>query len=59
MKIVWTRPALKHLDKIGMFYATREIIVPHSPYVIAYRLRDTNVEVLAVVHGARQWPDTF
>jgi plasmid stabilization system protein ParE len=33
--------------------------VPGTPYIVAYRVLETRVEVLFVQHGAREWPDTF
>lgn len=43
-------------DRIGRIAETRELIVSGTPYIVAYRVRD-HVEVLAVVHAARRWPD--
>ena len=40
----------------GRVPRTRELIVPHTPYLVAYRLRAAKVEILAVRHGARKWP---
>ncbi len=37
--------------------AVREVI--ERPYRIIYRLTETRVEVLAVLHGARPLPDTL
>jgi len=28
-----------------------------TPYIVAYRVRDTRIEVLFVQYGAREWPD--
>lgn len=36
---------------------TRELVV--APYVVAYRARRTSIEVLAIIHGARRWPERF
>lgn len=42
----------------GRVAGTRELIV-HKTYVLAYRVERDRVEVLAVVHSARLWPDVF
>ncbi len=42
----------------GRTDGTRELVLSGTPYIVAYRVRDC-VEVLAVMHGARQWPDDF
>jgi addiction module RelE/StbE family toxin len=43
----------------GRVQGTRELVVAATPYVIAYRLRQDEVQILAVLHGARRWPTTF
>lgn len=47
------------IGRIGEIEGTRELVVPGTPYVVAYRVLETRVEVLFVQHGAREWPDTF
>ena len=46
------------LGRLGRVPDTRELVLPGTSYVVAYRLRDA-VEILAVMHGAREWPDKF
>lgn len=43
----------------GRVRGTRELVVSGTPFVAPYRLRDMDIEILAVFHGARQWPETF
>jgi toxin ParE1/3/4 len=38
---------------------TRELIVRGTPFIVAYRIQGSEVWVLAVMHGARKWPDEF
>jgi len=45
------------IGRPGRVRGTRELVVPDFPYIIAYRLRDQDVEVLAVFHALRRWPD--
>lgn len=42
----------------GRVANTRELVIAGTPYIVAYRIA-TEVEVLAVIHGAREWPDAF
>jgi toxin ParE1/3/4 len=42
----------------GRVAGTRELVVGGTPYVVAYRIA-ADIEVLAVVHGAREWPESF
>ena len=44
------------LGKPGRVPGTRELVIARSPYVAAYRIKDERIEVLAVRHGAREWP---
>jgi toxin ParE1/3/4 len=47
------------MGRPGRVIGTRELIVPGTPYVVAYRVRESTVEVLAVMHSAQQWPTSF
>ncbi len=88
MKVVWTRPALRHLAEAREFIAienpvaarrqierieltvnrlktfpmmgragietgTREFPVAGTPYIVVYRVREEQLRILAVLHGAR------
>lgn len=44
--------------RLGRAATTRELVIPGTPYIVAYRLRE-RVEILAVVHAARDWPENF
>ena len=92
MRVVWTAPALVHLEEIADYLGernpaaaqrvvnaifskaeallaenpmigrrgrdpeTRELVITDTPYIVGYRITD-RVEILAVIHGARDWPD--
>jgi addiction module RelE/StbE family toxin len=45
------------LGRKGRVRGTRELVL--APYVVAYRVNRGAIEVLAVIHGARRWPDSF
>ena len=45
------------MGRIGRIPATRELVLP--PMVVAYRLRRGSLEILAIIHGARRWPDSL
>ena len=47
------------MGRPGRVVGTRELVVPHTPYIIPYRVRDNVVEILRVFHGARRWPKHF
>jgi toxin ParE1/3/4 len=43
--------------RTGRIPATRELVVAGTPFIIPYLVRRGFVDILAVVHGARKWPD--
>lgn len=43
----------------GRIGGTRELIIPTTPFVVAYRVSEGQVEILAIIHGARRWPASF
>jgi toxin ParE1/3/4 len=43
----------------GRVAGTRELVIPTTPFVVAYRIGDGQIEILAIVHGARRWPGSF
>lgn len=47
-----------NIGRPGHLEGTRELVVSNLPYYAAYRLTETTVEVFAVIHTARQWPET-
>jgi addiction module RelE/StbE family toxin len=47
------------MGRAGRVEGTRELVVPHTPYIIPYRVREGRVEVLRIFHAARKWPPEF
>lgn len=47
------------IGRSGRVAQTRELIVPRAPYIVSYRVKLNQVEILAVVHAGRSWPDRF
>jgi toxin ParE1/3/4 len=45
------------MGRRGRVAETRELIV--NPYIVAYRLHESVIELLGIIHGARRWPDSF
>lgn len=42
--------------RVGRMPNTRELIVPGTPFIIPYRIKEGIVEILGVIHGPRAWP---
>jgi addiction module RelE/StbE family toxin len=44
--------------RTGREPGTRELVVPGTKYIIIYELNGDRLEIIHVMHGARQWPPT-
>lgn len=45
-----------NLGRTGRLAGTRELVVPGTPYIIRYHIRDNRIELIAVFHGRQRWP---
>jgi addiction module RelE/StbE family toxin len=45
--------------RAGRIPLTRELVIPHTSLVVAYRIIKSEVQILALIHSARRWPDDF
>jgi len=50
-----------HLEmgREGRVPGTRELILRPTPFLVAYRVRRQKIEIVALLHGARKWPERF
>ena len=56
-----TQRLKKHpqMGRSGRVQGTRELIIAGSPYIVVYVLSDSEIQIVAVIHSAMRWPDTF
>jgi addiction module RelE/StbE family toxin len=47
------------LGRPGRLDGTRELVMADNPYILAYRIQSARIEILAVYHGARRWPEAL
>jgi toxin ParE1/3/4 len=47
------------IGKIGRVAGTRELVVPDTPYVVAYAIPGNDLYILAILHGNQRWPTRF
>lgn len=47
------------MGRPGRVPGTRELVVPRTPFIVPYRVRKEHLEVLAVLHSSRRWPEDF
>jgi plasmid stabilization system protein ParE len=38
---------------------TRELVISNTPFIAAYAIEEARTVILAVYHGAQQWPEAF
>ena len=50
-------PKYPAIGRPGRVLGTRELVIGHLPYIIAYRVRGADLEILRVLHSSRAWPD--
>jgi toxin ParE1/3/4 len=43
----------------GRVPGTRELVISNAPFVVAYRIEKERIVILAIYHGAQQWPEGF
>jgi len=47
------------LGRPGRVPNTRELVVDHTPFIVPYRVRHDQIDILRVYHQARRWPTHF
>lgn len=47
------------MGRPGRVTGTRELVVTRTPFIVPYRIIKERIEILAVIHAARRWPDSF
>jgi len=38
---------------------TRELVISNTPFVVVYSIEKARIVILAIYHGAQQWPEAF
>lgn len=45
------------IGRPGRVQDTRELVIAGTPFILPYRIRVNTIEILAVIHAARKWPE--
>jgi addiction module RelE/StbE family toxin len=45
--------------RIGRVRGTYELVIHDLPYIVAYRIKKEEVQILSVYHTSRKWPEKF
>jgi toxin ParE1/3/4 len=48
-----------YLGRVGRVPGTRELVIPRTKHIVAYRVQAGRIEILRILHGARRWPERF
>jgi toxin ParE1/3/4 len=44
------------MGRPGRILGTRELAIGGLPYIVPYRVREKDIEILRVLHTSRRWP---
>jgi len=47
------------MGRAGRIFDTRELIVNGNPFIVPYRIKSEQIEILRVLHGSMKWPDSM
>ena len=63
LAIIWETTKLlgkhPHIGRPGRVTGTRELVIPNTPFIVPYRVMSDEIQILRVIHGARNWPKNF
>ncbi len=43
----------------GRVPGTRQLVISNTPFIAAYAIDHDRIVILAIYHGAQQWPEAF
>lgn len=47
------------MGRTGRRASTRELVVASTNFIVAFRVTAESIDIIAVLHGARRWPDAL
>jgi addiction module RelE/StbE family toxin len=53
---ILTLRSTPYRGSIGREEGTRELVLPRLPYIVVYRVKENDVEILHIYHGAQHRP---
>jgi len=45
--------------RAGRVRGTYELVIPDLPFIVPYRIKGQEVQILSVYHTSRKWPEVF
>ena len=46
------------MGRVGRIFDTRELIINEAFFLVAYRVKQNQIEILSAFHSSGQWPDS-
>lgn len=56
VEVLTDHPAM---GRPGRIFNTRELVISGTLYIVAYRVKHNQIQILRVLHGTMRWPDKF
>ena len=47
------------IGRTGRVRGTYELVIYGPPYIVPYRIKKKEIQILSVYHTSRKWPDIF
>ena len=47
------------IGRWGRVAGTFELLIPGIPYLVPYRIKNQEIQILSVFHTSRKWPESF
>ncbi len=47
------------MGRKGRVRGTYELVIHGIPYIVPYRVKTNEIQILAIYHTSRKWPDSF
>jgi len=47
------------MGRKGRVRGTHELVIHGKPYIVPYRIKKSEIQVLSVYHTSRKWPESF
>lgn len=47
------------IGRAGRIRGIYELVIPGTPYIVPYRIRNDDIEILSIYHASRRWPEAF
>lgn len=59
LEVINFLPEQPAMGRQGRVHGTRELIVAGTPYLVPYRVKKDEIQILRVFHCAMQWPENI